>query len=119
MKNNWTQAFEKMEAKAIELNATGIMAIAEKEESGSIKMELKSLGKEYDSWGNFYAIACCKIMQMLRTGEDSGQATGLAGEFDFEGGTTDKNFYVAFSGSEGEIDLEISKAGLQELLCSE
>jgi len=117
MKNNWTAAFEKMEAKATELQASGIVAIAEKEESGKIKMELKALGdREYDGWGNFYAIACCKIMQMHRTGKDSGQPTNLAGEFDFPGGATKGNFYVAFSGSTGEVDFEIAKAGLEELL---
>ena len=116
MKNNWTKVFEKMEAKAEELQANGIMAIAEKEENGKIKMELHALGgREYNDWGNFYAVACCKIMQMLRTGKDSGEPTNLAGEFDFPGGTTKENFYVAFSGSTGEIDLEIAKAGLEEL----
>ena len=117
MENNWRKAFAQMEAKATELNTNGIMAIAQKEENGRIKMELQALGdRKYDGWGNFYAIACCKIMQMVRTGADSGQPTELAGEFDFPGGTTSGDFYVAFSGSTGEVDLEIAKAGMQVLL---
>jgi hypothetical protein len=116
MKESWSKAFEKMAAKAAELNAKGVMAIAEKVQDGSIKMELKTLGNEFNDWGNIYAVACCKIMQMVRTGSDSGQPTKLVGEFDFVGGTVRDNIYVAFSGSTGEIDLEIAKAGLQELL---
>lgn len=121
----WSQAFEAMRGKALELEAVGIMAIAEKTANGEIDMQLQSCGKDFDGWGNFYSIACSKIMEMIRTGKPSGTLAPLAGEFEnFVGGTLAKasngmlvgDYYVTFSGAAGEIDLEIAQVGLDILL---
>ena len=110
-------AFHEMEVKASEYGATGVMAIAWKSSDGKIKMILQACGKEFDDWGNYYSIACAKIMEMVRTGKESGTLEPLAGEFkDFVGGTLDRNYYVTFSGAEGHVDLEIAKIGLEILM---
>jgi len=120
MNAKWNRAFEKMAAKGSKLEVTGVMAIAKKEADGKISMQLQEYGKEFDDWGNFYSIACAKIMEMVRTGEDSGTKTPLAGEFEnFDGGILSDDYYVTFSGAEGHIDLEIAKVGLNVLLSKE
>jgi len=117
MNAKWQQAFEKMAEKASQLEITGVMAIAKKETNGKISMELQDCGKEFDDWGNFYSIACAKIMQMIRTGEDSGTNTILVGEYSgYTGGTLNGEYYVTFSGAEGEIDLKVAKVGLGVLM---
>ena len=120
MNVKWNQAFEAMKTKAAELEVVGVMAIAKKEADGKIRMELQTFEKEFDDWGNFYSIACSKIMEMVRTGIPSGTKKPLAGEFEnFEGGTLSGDYYVTFSGAEGHIDLEIAKIGLETLLSEE
>ena len=113
MKDTWNNAFAQMEAKAKELNITGIAAIATLLADGSMRMELKTYGKTFDDWGNYYAIACSKIMEMVRTGAPSGTLTPLAGEFsDFVGGIVQGDTYLTFTGATGEQDLEVAQAGL-------
>jgi len=113
----WNKAFEKMAATADELDIKGVMGIAEKGTNGEITMKLREHGKEFDSWGNFYSIACSKLMEMVRTGQPSGTMTPLAGEFEnFGGGTLNGNYYVTFSGAEGHQDLIVAEAGMNVLV---
>ena len=117
MNEKYDQAFEAMKAKALELKVVGVIAIAEKTADGEINIQLQKCGKDFDNWGNFYSIACSKLMEMVRTGLPSGTMTPIAGEFEnFEGGTLAGNYYVTFSGAAGEIDLEIATVGLDILL---
>ena len=113
----WNKAFEAMAATADELDIKGVMGIAEKETNGEFTMKLREHGKEFDSWGNFYSIACSKLMEMVRTGQPSGTMTPLAGEFEnFGGGTLAGNYYVTFTGAEGHLDLQVAEAGMNVLV---
>jgi len=113
----WNKAFEAMSTKATAMGIVGVMAIAEKDANGKISMQLVEHGKEFDSWGNFYSIACSKLMEMVRTGQPSGTMLPLAGEFEnFGGGTLNGNYYVTFSGAEGDQDLEVAEVGMNILL---
>jgi|GEM_PF-3088841 len=115
--DKWNEAFAKMAEKADELGIKGVMGIAEVAPDGKIQLQLLEHGKKYDGWGNFYSIACSKLMEMVRTGNPSGTLTPLAGEFeDFVGGTLSGNYYVTFSGAEGNQDLEVAEVGLNVLI---
>lgn len=117
MNTKWNVAFEQMRIKANELGATGVMGIAKKAAGGQVDLQLRECGKEYDENCNFAAIVSGKILEMVRTGKQSGTLTPLLGEFDnFMGGVTTDNYYVAFSGASGEDDLEIAKVGLDVLV---
>lgn len=119
MNECWNKAFESMAKKALELEATGVCGIAKKEANGMINLKLYDCGKGYDEWGNFYSLVCAKMMQIVRTGEASGTESDLKGEFlNFIGGIFEGDYFVAFSGAEGHVDLEIAKVGL-DILVSE
>ena len=115
--DKWSEAFEKMAVTADELGIKVVMGIAEKTTDGEFTMQLREHGKEFDSWGNFYSIACSKLMEMVRTGKPSGTLSPLAGEFEnFGGGTLNGNYYVTFSGAEGHQDLIVAEVGMNILL---
>ena len=117
MNQKWNDAFDAMHAKATELGIVGVAGIAHKDTDGEFTLQLRDFGKEFDSWGNFYAIACSKLMEMVRTGAPSGTMSPLAGEFEnFGGGTLTGNYFVTFSGAEGHLDLEVAEAGLNVLV---
>ena len=117
MNEKWNKAFEVMISQADALGIKGVMGIAFKNVDGKIDLQLLAHGKEYDGWGNFYSIACSKLMEMVRTGQPSGTMTPLAGEFEnFGGGTLSGNYYVTFTGAEGHLDLQVAEAGLNVLV---
>jgi len=115
--DKWKEAFKAMATTADELGIHGVMGIAKKCNDGRIEMQLLEHGKGFDRWGNFYSIACSKLMEMVRTGQPSGTMSPLAGEFEnFGGGTLNGNYYVTFSGAEGHQDLIVAEAGMNVLL---
>lgn len=115
--DKWNKAFKAMATTADKLDIKGVMGIAEKTTNGELTIQLREHGKEFDSWGNFYSIACSKLMEMVRTGQPSGTMSPLAGEFEnFGGGTLNGNYYVTFSGAEGHQDLEVAEVGMNILV---
>lgn len=116
MCEKWAAALEAMDNHRKKIGITGVAGIAQKNDDGTIDIQLKDCGQVFNDWGNLYAVACSKLMEMVRTGLPSGTLTPLAGEFsDFVGGTLDGNLYVTFTGAAGHLDLEVAKVGLNLL----
>lgn len=117
MDAKWNAAFDVMRNKVKEVDANGAMVIAQKHVDGQVEMQIQACGNPYTADANLASIAVTKVMEMIRTGQPSGTETPLAGEFKgYMGGTCAENYFVAFSGALGPVDLEIAEIGLRVLL---
>jgi len=121
-----TQALEAMKQKAAELSIQGVAvvsyAVGDDVQGWSSKMAV--VGRLTDPKGsangnNLLGIAYAKSAEMARTLKDSGTAGGapMTGEFGWQGGvilkTSSGSVIVAFSGGKSEVDVQVSKAGLE------
>ena len=117
------ESLEIMDAAAGNFSAKGVAIISfiPGEETKSWISKMKVIGSLSNEKANFLAIAGSKAAEMATTYMDSGSGVRkpLNGELGYKGGVIRKvkcGYIVAsFSGSSGEIDAKISKAGLDFL----
>lgn len=113
----------KMEQAAIKdsVNGVAIIAFIPGELTESWVSEMRVVGKMCNEKNNLLAIASSKAAEMAATLTDSGSGIRkpLTGELGYKGGMIRKVKYgyilAAFSGGPSEIDLKISKEGLDNL----
>jgi len=114
-------------AERIGTDGAAVVLFAPAEGTGDSYSALRVIGArnviyEDQTGYNFIALAYSKIAESLETERDSGTLTRplITGEFGYQGSAIAKDengiIVTAFSGSTGDIDLEIARSGLNSVL---